>query len=217
MTRRLKLILATFTALLLLTLLVGVKTHAPFIAAIDTAVIHTVVQHNAFLNPLVIVVTNLGNPPVVLALTLIIAVYFLTRGRYRIVTFIAVNMIGVNLANFLIKQAVQRPRPFIQNTAIKPLVTAGGYSFPSGHSAGAMLLFGTLFILAGLFITKTWSRRLSRFVCLAFVLAIGLSRIYVQVHFPTDVLAGYACGFTGLMLSWGLMADWLQADHPQSK
>lgn len=212
MAKNVKFIWAGLGALLLGLILTGITTGSPLIPQIDAVVIAAVVHHGPTLNHLVVAITNLGNPPVITAASVLLALYFMYRGRYRIVTFIATNMMAVNLANFLIKQAIRRPRPFIQDSAIHPLVPAGGFSFPSGHSAGAVLLFGTIFILAGYLADRQRSRRILRVVCVLMIVAIGLSRIYVQVHFPTDVMAGYACGFTGLMLSWAFLAPWLTQD-----
>ncbi|WDF82037.1 phosphatase PAP2 family protein [Lacticaseibacillus pabuli] len=211
MLKRNKLICAVFAAAILGLLMFGVLTNAGYIHAIDNAGIALIVHHGAW-NPVVIAVTNLGNPPVITAFAVMLALYFLIKRRYRVTVFIATNMIVVNLANFIVKNIVQRQRPFIQDPSITPLVHAGGFSFPSGHSAGAVLLYGTIFLLAGYLAGRPKTRRLLRGFCLLMILLIGASRIYVQVHFPTDVLAGYALGTCGLMLSWAITSLWMTKD-----
>ena len=212
MSKNAKLICALIAAVILGSLMAGVMTGANFIPGIDHTVISAVVHHSQPLNSIVIAITNLGNPPVITTFSILLAAYFLYRRQQRIVAFIATNMIVVNLANFIVKNIVQRPRPFVQDSSITPLVHAGGYSFPSGHSAGSVLLFGTIFILLGLMVKHVTWRRVLRTLCILMIFAIGLSRIYVQVHFPTDVLAGYSLGTCGLMLSWAFMAPWLTKD-----
>lgn len=212
MSKNAKLICALLAAIILGSLMAGVMTGAAFIGSIDHAVINLVVHHSQPLNSVVIAVTNLGNPPVITTFSILLAAYFLYRKQQRIVVFIATNMIVVNLANFIVKNIVQRSRPFVQDSSITPLVHAGGFSFPSGHSAGSVLLFGTIFILLGLMAKHVTWRHVLRTLAILMIFAIGLSRIYVQVHFPTDVLAGYALGTCGLMLSWAFTAQWLTKD-----
>lgn len=212
MSKKTKLICALLAAIIVGALMTGVMTANPCITAIDNAVIAVVVHHRQPLNSIVMAITNLGNPPIITIFSVLLAAYFLYRKQQRIVAFIATNMIVVNLANFIVKNIVQRERPFVQDHSITPLVHASGFSFPSGHSAGSVLLFGTIFILLGLMDRHTGWRRILRTLCILMILAIGLSRIYVQVHFPTDVLAGYALGTCGLMLSWAFMAPWLTRD-----
>jgi len=102
----------------------------------------------------------------------------------------------------VIKQIVRRPRPFVADPSITPLVRIGGFSFPSGHSSGTMLLYGTIIILASLYFKKASWRRSVIGLSILMILLTGYSRIYLQVHYPTDVLAGYMMAFTGLMWSW---------------
>lgn len=213
MSKRAKLICATIAAAIAVVLMIGVMTHASYITAIDNAVIAVVVHHgNQTVNHIVTFITNLGNPAVVTIASIFLGILMIFRRQNRLAAFVATNMIVVNLANFIVKNIVQRPRPFVQNTGITPLVPAGGYSFPSGHSAGSVLLFGTIFILCGLMTKRTGLRRTLRTLCILLICVIGPSRIFVQVHFPTDVLAGYALGTCGLMLSWAFMAPWLAKD-----
>jgi len=209
--KRNKLICALIAAAILGLLWYGVLTNAGYIHAIDNAGIALIVHHGPW-NPVAVAITNLGNPPVITGFTVILAMYFLAKRRYRVTVFIATNMIVVNLANFIVKNLVQRPRPFIQDSSITPLVSAGGFSFPSGHSAGAVLLYGSIFLLAGYLADRPKTRRVLRGVCLLMILAIGVSRIYVQVHFPTDVLGGYALGTCGLMISWAFTSLWMTKD-----
>ena len=90
----------------------------------------------------------------------------------------------------LLKNIYQRPRPSISH-----LVEASGYSFPSGHSLGSMVILGTLaIILWQRFGNTIWGKCLV--LCLgAVIFLVGLSRIYVGVHYPSDVLAGFILGY----------------------
>ena len=111
--------------------------------------------------------------------------------------FIGMNFLVANVWNPLIKNIALRLRPYfcsdridllrlIDKNADKFDVAAQGYSFPSGHSSGAATVYGS----AALCLRKKWA------TVLAFVLPllVGVSRVVVGAHFPTDVLAGWALG-----------------------
>lgn len=102
--------------------------------------------------------------------------------------------IFISLAlNSLIKIAVHRPRPFMTDPTIEPLrtATAGGYSFPSGHTQSAATLFFSLYY----FIKKRWLL----IVAIVITTLVALSRMYLGVHYLSDVVVG--AGF-GLLIAW---------------
>ncbi len=117
---------------------------------------------------------------------------FFARARADAV-FLAAASIGAGALNALLKLAFSRPRPIL----LTHLSQAGGYSFPSGHAMASAAIYGAVALV--------WIRRFPRArwpVTLGFglvVLGIGASRIYLGVHYPSDVLAGFALG-----LSWPL-------------
>lgn len=94
------------------------------------------------------------------------------------------------MLNKLIKTAVQRPRP----DDVVHLISEGGFSFPSGHSITSMFVFGLLiFLVRSNVRNKTAANVLTAVLSIPMIL-IGLSRIYLGVHYPTDVLAGWCLG-----------------------
>ena len=106
-------------------------------------------------------------------------------------------LIGAALLNAFIKNIYQRVRP----EEINHLIEQSGYSFPSGHSMGSIIVFGSFIFLAfRYFKSKTIKWGLSIFFSLL-ILLIGLSRIYLGVHYPSDVIAGFSLGFAWLALS----------------
>ncbi|MCC9726261.1 phosphatase PAP2 family protein, partial [Streptococcus agalactiae] len=92
------------------------------------------------------------------------------------------------------------------------LVFAGGYSFPSGHSMGTFMIFGSIIILLQYYMPKSIWNLLCQGTLGLLIFLIGLSRIYLGVHFPTDVLAGFilAYGILNLTAYIFLAKDWLK-------
>lgn len=135
-------------------------------------------------------VTHLGSGMVIAGLVLVVSLIcwyrkFLSEALWLIINSALVAGVG----NYLIKFAFQRPRPSVPH-----LVTETHFSFPSGHAMGSMLFYGTLIIILPRLITH---RRLCLAVQLflaVLILTIGISRIYVGVHYPTDILGGYLLG-----------------------
>jgi len=82
------------------------------------------------------------------------------------------------------------------------------YAFPSGHSITAMLLYGVLGFLLWRGLRVRWRRMLAVAICAVLVLAIGLSRIYLGVHWPTDVVASILLGGVWLSLLAGAYLSW---------
>ena len=98
----------------------------------------------------------------------------------------ATNLVLVVILNTLIKNIVQRPRP----DGFR-LVSEWGYSFPSGHSMVAMAFYGFLAWLVWKYERQTVTRWFYTVVFALFILAIGMSRIYLGVHYASDVIAGF--------------------------
>ncbi|BBM81745.1 phosphatase PAP2 family protein [Candidatus Uabimicrobium amorphum] len=105
------------------------------------------------------------------------------------------------LVNTVLKEIFLRPRPFVLNPHLQ-LFAAEGYSFPSGHSQIAVVFWGYL----------AYYVRNKRFtiLCLALMLFIGISRTYLGVHYPTDVLSGWFMGLVCLALYFASQNFWQQ-------
>ncbi|MFD1431743.1 phosphatase PAP2 family protein [Lacticaseibacillus yichunensis] len=209
------LIIAALSGLVFLILLVGVTTGQAFIAAIDKPVIAVLTAHRpAWLTALLIGFTTLGEPVSIVILGLILAavLYYLRKKRYAVFAFISIVLLSGG--NSLVKHLVRRPRPFVADPAITPLVHIGGYSFPSGHASGTMLFWGTVILLVWSLMAPTWAKWTFTSLSLVMIIFTDISRIYVQVHYPTDVLAGASGALAGLMLIWWLMWPWLTAVTP---
>ncbi|WP_346703845.1 phosphatase PAP2 family protein [Ligilactobacillus agilis] len=136
-------------------------------------------------------ITNLGGPVMATIFSLLVIICVYLKYSTRDAIWALVTLASGNLLVFLVKNLMQRPRPSDK------LVAIGGFSFPSGHTFGTTIFI--LFIVY-LLIVHFQSRnvRLS-LTCLAAIwaLLIALSRIYLHVHYPSDVLASFLlAGFT---------------------
>lgn len=149
--------------------------------------------------------TALGGVGILTLFTFSILGFLLLRRQFHASVYLVLSVGGGILVSSLLKMLFSRPRP--------DLVAHGSYvyttSFPSGHS---MMATATFFTLAALLASLESSLRVRAYLlgmATVFSLLVGLSRIYLGVHWPTDVLAGWAAGIAWALLCW-LIAQQLQ-------
>ncbi|TCS81290.1 phosphatase PAP2 family protein [Tepidibacillus fermentans] len=131
--------------------------------------------------------TFVGSGKIVILIIILISIFFYTflKHRTELVFFILV-MLGSHLINKGLKLLFHRQRP-----SFHQIVEEIGYSFPSGHSMAAFTLYATISFLLWKHIQSRTGRVLMIFFAVVMILAIGISRIYLGVHYPSDVLGGY--------------------------
>jgi undecaprenyl-diphosphatase len=152
-------------------------------------------------------VTSLGSVVVLGLVTLAVAGLLLLSGGRAAALLVVVAVAGGIAINSLLKLQFARPRPDLFAPAAK-VFTA---SFPSGHAALSAITYLTL---AALLARMTASRRLRTYVmalAVGLTLLIGVSRIYLGVHYPTDIIAGWCIGSAWALLCWAVMTR-LQQD-----
>ena len=150
------------------------------------------------LNEAMLLITHLGEETAFLVLALIV---FWCVNKYHGYYLLGVGLFG-NLANQFVKILCRVPRPWVRDPGFHALEDAipeaTGYSFPSGHSQTAVGTFGA--------IAATQKQKWLRAICVAFMILVPFSRLYVGVHTPVDVLVGsgmalaMVAGFYPLML-----------------
>lgn len=150
--------------------------------------------HNPVLDRLMVTITHLGDPIWLFCLVLSIAGILIWRHEKLIVFILFILGTGGVVLNFLLKTLFSRDRPILDQYLIK----AEYYSFPSGHAMGALICYGFLCYLSIVYYRR-W-RTLIVSTTAFLILAIGFSRIYLGVHWLTDVLAGYAAGIVWLLV-----------------
>lgn len=143
-----------------------------------------------------LVFSALGYEYGVVPVDIVLVVVLALRRRYRESVFAAVALGGSALLNLVAKQAFARERPSLWES-ISPEDT---FSFPSGHAMGSMSLALVVVLLA-------WPTRWRWFACVGmafFVAMVGLSRVYLGVHYPSDILAGWAAASAWVVGCYGL-------------
>lgn len=144
-----------------------------------------------YLTRVAIIITHLGSAYIETGLLFIVGALLWFRLKHTWETvLLAISLGGAWLLNTILKELFQRARPDIVH-----LVKAGGYSFPSGHAMVATAFYGVIGYLLWLHL-RNRSKPSWYIIVLTFalIIMIGISRIYLGVHFASDVIAGYAAG-----------------------
>lgn len=136
-----------------------------------------------------IFITKFGAEFIFLFLVVLLAL-FLKNRQYRDFFLVSAVTAGGSALVIIIKEIIGRVRPVIEN----PVYKAQGYSFPSGHSTTAMCFYGVLVFLVFKYVKNFWLKIFLTLFLSAIILLVGFSRVYLGVHYPSDVAAGYYLG-----------------------
>lgn len=145
-----------------------------------------------FATPIAKFITNLGGA--IFLITLTISLFILIRNR-KIGISIFSNLVIVTVLNQLLKNILQRPRP----TEYR-IIEETGYSFPSGHSMVSMAFYGYLIYLIYKYVKNKYIKWISIVLFSILICSIGVSRIYLGVHYTSDVLGGFCISISYLVI-----------------
>jgi membrane-associated phospholipid phosphatase len=126
----------------------------------------------------------------ILVLGVIFALVFIAQKRWFYLLIWAVTLIGGDFLNFLIKSIFARARPEFAD----PFAQEIGFSFPSGHAMLSFIAYGMAAYLLCLYVKNHYARILIVFVAVMLILLIGISRLYLGVHYLSDVVGGFLAG-----------------------
>ena len=142
--------------------------------------------------------TALGGPTVLGLVVVSVAGFLLLQTRYHTAIVVLATAASGELANFAMKNVFQRPRPQV----VPHLRDVATSSFPSGHAMESAIIYLTL----GAILMRLAERRITKIYCIGLAifltLLVGISRVYLGVHYPTDVAAGWMFGFFWASLCW---------------
>ncbi|MDE1919566.1 MAG: phosphatase PAP2 family protein [Patescibacteria group bacterium] len=150
-------------------------------------------------------ITYLGNAVVVVGMTGISLLYLFFSKRHRIYAYgLATTVAGAGASAYVLKEIVARARP----GGLIPSVVETSFSFPSGHATASMAFYGfAAYILCMLFPER---KALTIAIATILIAVVGFSRLYLGVHFPSDVLAGYLIGGIWLIIGSAVVRHYAQ-------
>ncbi len=151
-------------------------------------------------------ITALGSTAVLVLLTALVILFLLLAGKWQIALFVLVSVGGGQIVSSLLKLGIDRPRPEL----VSHLMTESSLSFPSGH---AMMSAVTYLTLGSLLARIVPQRRLKVFfigVAVLLTFLVGTSRVFLGVHWPSDVLGGWCAGFAWALICWLIARWWLR-------
>ncbi|MBF6435018.1 phosphatase PAP2 family protein [Nocardia cyriacigeorgica] len=166
-------------------------------AAVDVPIMDWVVAHRVdALTPVVKVITHSGGTIAMWSAAILACAVLATRRQWPELTLVAVTGAGSALLIPLLKSVIDRERPPMADR----LVVVTSHSYPSGHSLGSAVVVGVIaaVVIAGL--RRPGPKRAVAVAAATFVALVGLSRVYLGVHWPTDVLAGWSIGLLWLTI-----------------
>src|SRR5580765_1470969 len=151
--------------------------------------------------------TALGGPTVLTLIVLAVIGFLLLQMRYRTTLFVVATWLSGEFVNSALKHAFNRPRP----TIVPHLRDVFSTSFPSGHAMESAIVYLTL----GAILMRAADRRFTKAyilgVAVLLTMLVGVSRVYLGVHYPTDVIGGWIIGF-----AWASIC-WLAAQHFETR
>ena len=193
-------------AFLTVGLLAGVAAVAVF-AAIASAVVEGLTQsfdekvlrwlesqRTPLLDKVMLEITTLGSGVVLIMLVLVASVFLWQTQHKWSVYLLMLGVLGGKLFNSLLKEFFERPRPSI----VQWVTETHSASFPSGHAMSAMVVYGSVAYLVARLDPRPALRRTTWILAVLVILAIGASRMYLGVHYPSDIIAGYLGGLAWL-------------------
>jgi undecaprenyl-diphosphatase len=145
-----------------------------------------------FATPIAKFITNFGGAIFLIVLTIVL--FILIKNR-KIGLSIFSNLVIITVLNQLLKNILQRPRP----TEYR-IIEETGYSFPSGHSMISMAFYGYLIYLIYKYVKNKYVKWISIVLLSTLICSIGISRIYLGVHYTSDVLGGFSISISYLVI-----------------
>ena len=145
--------------------------------------------------------TNLGSALIVISVVIIVLIFYKNK-RYGL--FMSINLITITIFQLILKSIFTRSRPIDIN-----LIEETGYSFPSGHSLTVMAFYG--FIIYLIYISKLNKKSKILYISLfsLIIFVVGFSRVYLGVHFFTDVIGAFTFALSYLIIYTQVIKRWL--------
>ncbi len=150
------------------------------------------VHNNMILTNIFKIISFICSPKFMIILNVLLFIFIIVKKKYKL-SIIVLSSVSSVIFNNLVKIIIKRERPNYLRMVIEK-----SYSFPSGHSMISVLFFGSIIYLVNKYNVK--HKKLITFSLSTFILLVGISRIYLGVHYLTDVVGGYLLGLVVLFL-----------------
>ncbi len=149
------------------------------------------------ITPIARIITKFGNAESLIFITIVLC--FVIKNK-KINWAIIINLACSTILNFTLKNIIQRPRPDEYR-----IINENGYSFPSGHSMVSMAFYGFLIYLIYKNVKNKYIKTISILLLFTLIILIGVSRIYLGVHYASDVIGGFLLAISYLVLYVGIL------------
>lgn len=153
--------------------------------------------HGLFLDRIMEGFTYLGSIGTVLIVVAVAVVFFLKVKKGKTAGIIIVSLLSYPV-NVIIKNFIERNRPY--SSIVRVLSPNSGFSFPSGHAMISMTVYGIIAYLLWVYLKEGRQRIITLVTATLVIFFIGLSRIYLGAHWPTDVIGGWIAGLVSILL-----------------
>lgn len=196
--------------------ILALNIHSAWVTSFDHTLILAIQgMESPWLTELMFMFTWIGNTKQVIAIAIftMVILYFILKHRMELWMFV-ITCGGSALLNVFLKTRFLRDRPTYHR-----LIEETGYSFPSGHSMAAFTLYCSIAFLLWKHMSNTLSRVLTILLSSFFIVAIGVSRIYLGVHFPSDVIGAYfisGCWVSLCIATYQYVLEYRISPKPQS-
>ena len=179
------------------------KFYPSWIQPFDTFLAEPLYQLRPTLSGFFLWITQFANPIPLVILFLAVLVILLYGKQYTEAIWLSGGVIlGAGILKPALKLFFLRERPTLEH-----LVTEHSFSFPSGHAVASMVFYGSLILLLPIFVENKQLRWFLQGLLGLIILSIGMSRIYLGVHYPSDILGGYALSLSWLLLTFPLYQE----------
>lgn len=143
-------------------------------------------------------ITVIGNTVIILAITLILSAIFFYYKKWKIEAyFLLASFVAMGVASTALKYVYQRPRP-----SIEWLIDTIGYSFPSWHTVSTMMIAGAVVIVIQQRMKQGLAKLVLQAGLIVLAMLVAISRIYIGVHYPTDIIGGWLLALTLLQVMY---------------
>ncbi|MGQ0813746.1 MAG: phosphatase PAP2 family protein [Gemmatimonadota bacterium] len=163
----------------------------------DEAALRWLAEHrSAGVDLVMLEITTLGTGVVLIVIVLVASLFlWLTHHRWSVYVLL-LGVLGAKLFNTLLKGSFARARPSV----VESITDVHSASFPSGHAMSSIVVYGSVAYLVSRLESSQRLRRTTWFLVVLIVIAIGASRMYLGVHYPSDVIGGYLAGLAWIAL-----------------